>query len=87
MVLKMYILMFQIILRCVKQSTIFARNKKRGIEPGYSITVTLISIRRTRLPLPENRKREGYTPIFGVYMAVEKEGCIRVGDPVYECSE
>ncbi|KXJ24708.1 mitochondrial amidoxime reducing component 2 [Exaiptasia diaphana] len=44
-------------------------------------------LEKTRLPLPENRKREGYSPIFGVYFAVEKEGSIRVGDPVYECSE
>ncbi|KAK3714411.1 hypothetical protein QZH41_020641 [Actinostola sp. cb2023] len=55
-----------------------------GVKTGQEPLKTL---RKTRPPLPENRKKEGYSPIFGVYFAVEKEGLVRVGDPVFECSE
>jgi len=61
--------------RCVQTTVDPEKGKKDGLEP-------LSTLRKTRL-FKDRDPRHGYAPFFGVQMAPDCEGTIRLGDPVF----
>lgn len=61
--------------RCVQTTIDPETGIKSGLEP-------LKTLRRTRLP-PDRDPRHGNSPFFGIQMAPDCEGSIKLGDPVF----